>query len=332
MKTFCLFLLFVGIPFFVESIQVKIWKINFKSKDVLQKILLEFIFAIIAPVCATYIFYLAVNRYSWYEYLLLESFFSIALSLIIIPLLHKEKLDHIVILKFLCFISISIALYSALTYTQTNIHSDTASATYLANSILKYKSLFPKSWCYPNGELLVIGSYTVTLPFSIFMNNQPLARACGSAVLIIFTVLSLRFLSKKIFSNESWYIVIPFILIFVGASKCESRDMILWQAAYIPNVIWFSLLLPIFYEIYTNNLKHINKYKMIFFIFFVFILSLGGVRMIAEFVLPLFLTVFFLLCLENPNKFEKSGIKKFVCSSCLILIPAFIGFYSPCLV
>ena len=81
----------------------------------------------------------------------------------------KRKLDIEKVLRIVCFMTIAVACYSILTYGQTDIHSDTATATLLAQSQIRNQSLFPISWNYTASNRDVGVPPSKSTPMSIFL-------------------------------------------------------------------------------------------------------------------------------------------------------------------
>ena len=73
-------------------------------------------------------------------------------------LICRHKFSLMDFMKLACFMALGVAGYSILTFGQTDVHSDTATATLLAQAQLKYHSFFPKSWCYANGDIWVLSA------------------------------------------------------------------------------------------------------------------------------------------------------------------------------
>ncbi len=224
-----------------------------------------------------------------------------------------------ILLKCLCLMSVCIALFSALTRGQAIIHSDTATATLLAQAQLKYRSFFPESWCYGNGDIWVFSSNLFVMPFSILLKNQSLARCCGSALLLSVTIFCVFLFCKKFLKSDFWMILIPVFSLFTFGEYA----MILYEAAYVGVMIWFALGLWLSYEMLNGNQKFIVLYFL-----WVLILGLGGIRIWAELVIPLLGTALFMIYYDNSQ--DDYDIDKIIIKSgvhtILISVPAIVGF------
>ena len=123
--------------------------------------------------------------------------------MLLFPLVRRAKLDHIHILKIFCVFCICSAVYSILTYGQSHIHGDIATASLLTKAQLDHGSLFPRSWCYVNGDLWVISIHSFVAPFALLLQNQSLARMLGSAALVLASVFVIIRHSKTAFHDDS---------------------------------------------------------------------------------------------------------------------------------
>ncbi len=217
-------------------------------------------------------------------------------------LIYKESIDFNILLKMSCFIIIGVIIYSSLTFGQAFFHSDTATASLLLRTQIKDRALFPDSWCYANGELWVLTLNLFVAPFFFFIKNQLLVRQLGSVLLIVCALISIRYQSKKLFANKSWLLSIP--LLFVFCSSFVSYDMNLWQAANTSYIIWQATLITFIWEF----LSTVGKEKKIYFgliIVQTFLLSLAGIRVFAELIIPIAF-VFILFFAENYSPMQRN--------------------------
>ena len=240
---------------------------------------------------------------------------------------------HESVLKFICFFALAIALYSALTYGQTVIHSDTATATLLAASQIRHGSLFPSSWNYGNGDVWVLGTNLATMPFMLVLHDQSLARMLGSCLWILLSCGSVFFMSRKLLGDSSWKIIIPFSILFFTNPKISS--MILWEVAYTGMLIHLCMTLTLAWGLYsTKNFRDLHKQKKkLWGLFFLAVLLIAdttaGTRFIGELVLPLLITIPVLCLIESAGSEEntKETARKLLQSMLMLVIPSAIGFF-----
>lgn len=116
---------------------------------------------IAADVFVTIFAKLLHNSFSIFELMII--FYEIGLLFTFLYLFKADKIkrDIINVMKLSCTMIFGVVVYSILTIGQTNIHSDTATATLLAQTELRYISFFPKSWCYANGAIWVLSIFTL---------------------------------------------------------------------------------------------------------------------------------------------------------------------------
>lgn len=246
--------------------------------------------------------------------------------LILLALVKRnEKTGRKVLFATLIF-SLFTAVYATLTYGQVTFHSDTATATLLAQSVIKNRSLFPKTWNFVNGDLWFLSLHLTTLLPSLLLKNQALAREIGSVLLYVPAVLSMVYFCRRIFKNDSWLLAVPMYLVHLYGCA----DHTLYQASYAEMMLWMCLLVGFFYEVYRRyEEKHSVKYLLLFAVFTALV-SLQGARFLAELTVPLWCTCLILIYLKiREQKDEdidwKGSAKKALYCSAVVLIPALLG-------
>ncbi|MCI6913971.1 MAG: hypothetical protein MR799_00560 [Lachnospiraceae bacterium] len=261
-----------------------------------------------------------LTNFTDFETLLLETLISFVGATIYFGIKKVTSLADLVC-RTLCYIAVAIVIYSILTFGQTVIDSDVATANLLAQAQLKYHSLFPESWCYANGDLWVISTNIFTMPFYIMLDDQSLARMCGSALLVLLTLGAMVLQSKKFLKNDSWIVSIPLFTLFsFGAYSWN-----LYQAAYTSQMLWMVLIGWWVYEALENKNK---KYYIAYFVIIIPII-MGGIRSVAELIVPILGAILiyrFFVCGER--NINKSKIGKLILDIILISIPVAIGYGS----
>lgn len=258
-----------------------------------------------------------------YEFLLINALLATIFSLLIVPKFQKKNIVCEQVLKFIAVCSIIIAVYSILTYGQTVIHSDVSTAVLLAKSQIENHSFFPRTWNYGNGDVWVLGTNLLILPFFHLMHNYSLIRMLASVILIFLAVLAMRYQANTGFEDQSWLIAVPFVLLYLAKGQ---GDCVLYQAAYISNIIWIPIVSLWSYKLIHN--KHNIKYKILVSLT-LFLLGMSGIRYFAELVLPLLGACIILCYFEIRNEeFQdiKSKIIKIIPNCIIILVSSFIGF------
>ena len=241
------------------------------------------------------------------------------------------KKRNMLSLEIFCFISIVILIYSILTYSQTVITSDEAMQSFLARTILKSKSLFPKEWAYAMGDVWVLSTHTFILPF-LFLKNQILARVLGNLVLFLVTIFGIYYQDKKIFFKKSYVISIPLFLLFLNGSTVVRGMRV--DAMYTIYMLFITLLsswIILIYKKIRNNENNRNLIKYIFyFCSLIFLISITGIRMLAYFTIPLIMTFLFKYYFEIKDKNSFKEIKKntlvFFKLFFIILLPSLAGY------
>ena len=225
---------------------------------------------------------------------------------IIIFILDAYKKRKITINNFyisLFVVAIGVVSYSILTYGQANIHSDIATSNLLIQAQLKYKTFFPKEWCYVNGDIWVIGPQTFVYPFYFLSNNQVFIRECGACLCMIIVAMTLIYYYKKELKSIGWTICFSVIFMFLY----YSRDMNMYQAAYS-----FQIILTLLSLIWVVHIFIRNQYKKVEVVaccLLVVLMGMSGMRQVAEVFLPI-LGAFVLFCwIENRKNYKDNVFK-----------------------
>ena len=259
-----------------------------------------------------------------YEYIFIILEVVAAVALVLIPVIRK-KVSKDIILRALCVVSVFSAAYSILTYGQIFIHSDTATAILLSESIVRHHNFFPATWNYANGEIWVLGNHLFSMLPSLLIGDKSLARVIGSLICVICALICVVYQSKKMFKNNSWLLSVPLLTVFLFGEN----DMTLYQAAYTGLILWLTLSNTLLYEVYRNiGNKQCKKYLCIHGILMI-LLTMGGSRILAELTIPTLCTYLIFIYLEiksrNQRKIEQNDIKKIKYMVGAILIPSVIG-------
>ena len=217
-----------------------------------------------------------------YELLLIVGIISIILAAFLVICVKKERLTGDLILKTTCLICAGAAMYSILTKGQASIHSDVATATLLIQSQIEKRSFFPASWQYANGDIWILGSNVFTFPFFVVLKNQSLARMLGSACFVIAAVLGVIFMSRKLFHNDSWLLMVPLFLVFHPHNDVTNNN-ILWEASYTGQMLWMALGFTLSFHAICRR----SRVAMCVYGLLAVVLYSQGIRFAAEQGIPL---------------------------------------------
>lgn len=227
-------------------------------------------------------------------------------------------------LKIICLLAFIAASYAIFTFGQTFIHSDSATPILLGKSIFRNKRLLPDSWNPANGELQIFSIVPFSEITSLIITNQSIARVLASFIVVVLSAAGMIYFSQKYFKDASWTISIPLFLVFL--SSANTTDMILYQAAYTPVMIsltfCFALLMA---ARFSDEKLYQRKCYIIYFILLV-LMSMNGVRYIAEHVLPILATLVLIDYYHEDIKDIKKWIFTVARDCIAVLIPTAIGF------
>lgn len=260
------------------------------------------------------------------SYLNIEEFLLLSFVLAVIILIPLKK---ICFLDKMTLIIVFCVIYSMFTYGRAHIHSDTATASLLVKSIIKSKSIFPKSWNYANGEIWLLNLLPENFIPYILLSDKSLARTIGSFASVLITIVTIFLFSKRFFKNESYQLSIAIVFTcLIGATLSLSGegiplslDMILYQAAYVRQ---FSICLIYIYLFEELLLCKFDNKKAILMFILLFLIFISGIRNLAELIFPsiLAMIVFYLL---NTEELDKNGIKKVLKLLIIIFVSVIFG-------
>lgn len=317
--------LFLGFPMMLEG-----WFARKKEIKIQEKILRCILVSAAVNMIIEFVRLCGGLGWTTYEYFLADVELSIFLSIIVIPVADKVKVTAEAVLHAVCLMAVAAAVYSTLTYGQANIHSDTAIATILAQSQMRYGSMFPESWCYANGELWVLAMNIFVMPFSAVLHNQSLARALGSVLLIFMAMGGIFYQSRESFQDQSWMLGIPVFLLFLHGPGVwnGSADMILYQAAYTGPMLWMTVNCTLACSIF---LRKNRKWETALLAVLLMLLCMGGIRYVAESVLPLWGACMVVLYMQNQKAVRirdcRDGFQRAVGLSLVIGLPSAAGWF-----
>lgn len=229
-----------------------------------------------------------------------------------------------------CILAVIIAVYSTLTFGQAIIHSDDAALVILAKLQLDTKEIFPANWNSSNGTVYILDLNSIMVALLPFVKNLSLLRQIASAIAILIAVVAI-YLHDGMFGCEtcfpSWALSIPIIFLFLNCTNnSRERDMTLYQAAYLPELVYIIVFCMLFYK----SVKGCGKIYTLLVALLLFMLSATNIRWLAELVAPMFLFGCLKVFLEIRGKYL-SEIKvnklwhKYGRAAFLLLTPTVIG-------
>ncbi len=257
------------------------------------------------------------------EYLLVFGLVSAVCAAAVSALAVRKEDRGQIILKAACLCCVTVALYATLTRGQAGITSDTASATLLARAQVRGASPFPAGWCYVNGEIWTIGLNLFTMPFTLLLRDQALARMLGTALCILTAAAAVVLMCRKLFRNDAWLLVVPLFLVFHG-SDYVMNNQILYEGAYVSTMMWIALGTALYYAAAYRGGKHAFR----LYVILCAVMCAGGIRFAAEQVIPLLGAS--LVCLypdvrrKDRLSLEKEG-KELARYAALTVLPALAG-------
>lgn len=272
--------------------------------------------------CVGYLVY--KSAFTKYEFVFVNIAVAFACEIMIFPMIVKKKIGKKDVLKLICVEGIAVAVYSILTYGQTIIHSDTATATLLSESILKHHSFFPRTWNYVNGDIWVLNNGLFCILPTMVFSNQSFARAIGSFVFVLIVIAGVAYQSKKMFKNECWLLSVPILLVCMYGSG----DMILYQAAYTGGILWIAICPMLLYKSVDDGKKLNLRYYIPYGIITILLL-MGGIRMMAEQTVPLLgaIVITYIINNNDVNKVTwKEHIKPLVYALLGVIVPSVMGY------
>lgn len=219
---------------------------------------------------------------------------------------EKELIDfREIVLDITSIVSLIISIYAALTEGQTYVHSDSATAIKLVDSIIKNQSLFPKSWAYNNGEIWLLSTHLFAFIPNAIYSNASFARAMTSTLIILCFVVMLYVYLKKGVSSKAYLLIIPVVLVFMQ----RDNRFIIYEACYTVLLIWLILQLFLFSRLVEGVFEN-QKLSIPYLISFSIIQALicvGGIRWFSEITIPFIGGLILLLIYDNEKHIEKGN-------------------------
>lgn len=277
-------------------------------------------------------FQLIIVKYKYFltifEYIaVVASWYALFRTVFISKIFYNKKPAQLM-LSFVFCEALIVCFYSIFTFGQANIHSDTASGFLFTKSIIKNRTIFPSSWSYANGDIWVINHWPTCILPLLLLDNVPLIRCLSSSFSVLFAIISIAFISRKVYKTNFWYIAVPLIFIYLIGEKFSSvegivpisSDILLYQSAYTHLVTISVICIVLLYKSVFDNCNTINKYLILLCVCSI-VLCMGGIRYIAEFSIPMIASSIIVLYFSNRNLINKSNMIKIFS----ITICSFIG-------
>ncbi len=233
----------------------------------------------------------------------------------------RERLDNRVLkllLSILAIISVGTVIYATLTYGRATIDSDVSLVYRFYNSVISNKSIFPSSWNAVNGEIYSFSRLPINLLVLCFIKDTAFAIELSNVIVLILSVMSIIWFSKKYLNNDSWCLIVTLFCSFLFGEN--ARRMLFFHGAYCPGVIVFTFVFGLFWLVVLGENK--KRYSLIIYGVFLFLMILGGKRLIAEYLLPTVATYVIYYFFAKKDREKKQIIK----SASLLLIPSVLGF------
>lgn len=283
----------------------------------------SFIAAVFSGLLSGVLKLLIWKHWTIYEMLLSATLLSLAGLCIYQIIRDKKKFTCDFALRVLCFASIAVTFFYIATYGQANLNSDNGMITRLAKSRAENLTLFPQTWYYANGDIgQWLSSITCNAPFVLLMNNQSMARVLGSILFIIVILITVCIVVKKVFRSKSWIVIIPLTILFV-TGQCDVTHI---ETAYIGGLMASCLNVALVYlAVFLEKKKCI-----IFSVMYFFVKSIGGIRFISDWTIPLACSVLLLIYSINRKKTESADITSKKISLCIlvVILPSVLGFFA----
>ncbi|PHU36158.1 hypothetical protein [Pseudobutyrivibrio ruminis] len=195
------------------------------------------------------------------------------------------------VLVLLALASFAIAIYYLFTYGIAYLHADVSISYRYARAMEWSKNLFPPEWKFVNSEVYTFRVTPVAAFISLIVKDQVVGRVVADVIFLIFTLAGILFLFKKQFKTKGASIVILIFILFLGG--IETRNMILNEGTYMSEMLAITLSVPLVYfylsenAVNGENRKRVYITSLILYCLLVFVMIAGGVRYIAEQVLPM---------------------------------------------
>jgi len=233
----------------------------------------------------------------------------------------NRKID--ICLVLLALITAVSVIYSMFTFGLTYIHSDNAAEITAIDAIIRHKDLFPEEWIYNNGDVNIMRIQMFLLLPYLMIGTIPVAREVGALLIIVLASFAARHVSKKMFHDNSWLMVIP--VCWLMLNERITRDISMYSNMYSSMIIWSCVLVCLLYSAISKR----DKKSLVAFSLVEVLVLTGGIRWVAEMTLPL---VFVAIWAAKNYFFGEEyrecsfNLTRAIKNVSIVLIPAIIGY------
>jgi len=231
------------------------------------------------------------------------------------------------ILAILCLIVLFACAVLTMTYGRTVVNSDMAIASLFADSFYKHHNFFSGTWSYANGDIWTLYPTVGILSILVhpFLGAGDVARTIVVVIQMILGAVALGTLSKKYFKDESWMLMVPLGTMYLFGIAVY----VLYDGCYGDFIIWQPLVCMLFINAYRKYAEgKLFSVKLAVYMVILYILSVRGPRTLADFALPMIMTVVVMVYIraaERKSVIWKTDLKDAIYWIFANAIPAVLG-------
>ena len=211
-----------------------------------------------------------------------------------------------------------------LTAGQTEIHSDSAAPLINALEMFRTGDIIPEGWHGSTG--IMIFRFPIWF-FLLFTSDYLLAKACAQVLWLLIMLLSVIFMSKHFFRNNSWTVIVPFLCTCISLKL--RYEMLYLQCGYT------FVVFAMFYGLGTLGwaIPDVSTWKwkrkrILVLLAVVFLSCLTGIVLVQALLLPTVGAIIFLTIQEHQGIDQRTEAKKLIapCTlACSIFVVGALG-------
>lgn len=243
----------------------------------------------------------------------------------------KERRLSDLIIAIISLIAIIITLYYLFTYGIATLQGDVNISYRYARAMEWSHELFPKDWLFVNSEVYIFRVTSIASFIGLIVKNQVLGRILADVIFLGITIIVINHFFKNYFKDNGTALTVILFLLYLGG--IETRTMILTEGTYVSEFLAIVLTIPLMFNVLDFNVGYHgqNKFKYIksaiLYGIVVFLMVAGGVRYLAEQILPMICAILIYKYLSYRVDKNKKVIIDTVVSFAVVLIPSVLGWF-----
>ena len=200
-------------------------------------------------------------------------------------------------LRALLVLVMAVCAYSIFTYGRIIINSDSATVVTTVEAAWKNHSLFPKTWNYAQGEVYAYNYPLLFISLILYpLIHNDISREMAAFLQLVLSLASVGLLYKKGLKSKGYLVAFPLATIYLYGIAFYS----MYDACYGGYLFWQPIIVLFLIRFWQS--KQISIKRALIFAVILGWQSIVGARAIAEYTVPIIITIIIMFTISNNDK------------------------------